>query len=95
MIEQVKTLLGIEDSKQDAVLLLIVSNISSHLQILLGKAEIPVQLEFVIVELAVRRFNRIGSEGMKSEGTEGHNITFYDLESDFVPYMKLIDKFAE
>lgn len=95
MIEQVKTLLGIEDSVQDAVLLLIVSNITSHLQILLGKTEVPKSLEFVIVELAVRRYQRIGSEGMKAESVEGHNITFYDLADDFVPYMRLIEKFAE
>ena len=41
----------------------------------------------------MRRFNRIGTEGMKSESVEGHSVSFYDLEKEFVPYHDVIDKF--
>jgi len=40
--------------------------------------EIPKELEYIVVELSVIRFNLIGSEGMKSENIEGHSISFGD-----------------
>lgn len=90
IIDDVKTLLEIEDTRQDGVLSLIISNVSSHLKALLGQ-EIPPELEFIVTEITIRRFNRIGTEGMKSESVEGHSITFYDLEDEFKPYEKIIE----
>lgn len=87
---KIKTLLNIQDDAQDAVLDILIDNVTSHLKALLGK-EIPAGLEFIIVEIVIRRFNRIGSEGMKSESVEGHNITFYDLKDEFVPYLDIIN----
>lgn len=90
MLEKVKTLLNIQDSEQDAVLDILIDNVTSHLKILLGK-EVPTELQFVIVEITIRRYNRIGSEGMKSESVEGHRIDFYDLKDEFIPYMDIIN----
>ena len=90
MLERIKTLLGIEDSLQDAVLTVIMENVSSHLKALLGK-EIPTELNYIVEEITVRRFNRLGTEGMKSEEVEGHSVTFYDLKDEFVPYEDVID----
>ena len=90
MLDRIKTLLGIEDSLQDAVLSIIIENVSSHLRALIGK-EIPPELEFIVVEISIRRFNRLGTEGMKSESVEGHNVTFYDLKDEFVPYKEVIE----
>lgn len=88
-IERIKALLGIEDTLQDGVLNIIVENVSSHLKALLGK-DIPEDLNFIVEEITIRRFNRLGTEGMKSESVEGHNITFYDLRDEFVPYEEII-----
>lgn len=44
---------------------------------------VPKELEYIHVELIVRRFNRIGSEGMKTESLEGHSATYDDGLSDF------------
>lgn len=90
MKDKIKTLLNIQDDAQDAVLDILIDNVTSHLKALLGK-EVPIGLEFIIVEIVIRRFNRIGSEGMKSESVEGHNITFYDLKDEFVPYLDIIN----
>lgn len=38
--------------------------------------EIPHDLEYIVVETTIARFNRIGSEGMRSESVEGHDMTF-------------------
>src|SRR5690625_422636 len=90
MLERIKTLLGIKDNLQDAVLDIIITNVSEHLKALLGK-DIPETLNFIVEEISIRRYNRIGTEGMRSESVEGHNVTFYDLKDDFEPYMDIID----
>ena len=89
MRERIKTLLGIEDTLQDDVLNIIIENVSKHLKVMLGK-EIPEDLNFIVEEITIRRFNRLGTEGMKSESVEGHSITFYDLKDEFVPYHDII-----
>lgn len=90
MLERIKTLLGIEDTLQDDVLDIIIENVSKHLKAMIGK-EIPEELNFIVEEITIRRFNRLGTEGMKSESVEGHSITFYDLKDEFVPYHEIID----
>ncbi len=89
MLKKIKTLLGINDNLQDEVLQIIIDNVSAHLTALLGK-EVPKELNFIVEEISIRRFNRLGTEGMKSESVEGHNITFYDLKDEFVPYESII-----
>lgn len=90
MLERIKTLLGITDTLQDELLSVIVDNVSNHLELMLGK-EVPQKLEFVVVEVSIKRFNRVGVEGMKSEWIEGHKTEFYDSQDDFIPYNSLIE----
>ena len=98
--ENVKVVLDIQDDTQDAVLDILIRNVESHLKGLLRKVNksitaIPPELEYIVEEIVIRRYNRIGSEGMKSESVEGHNITFYDLKDEFVPYTDIIDDYKE
>lgn len=100
MLERIKTLLGIEDTLQDDVLDIIIENVSKHLLSKLKRVnksitEVPDELDYIIEEIAIRRYNRIGTEGMRSESVEGHNVTFYDLDQDFVPYQDVIDDYKE
>lgn len=90
MLERIKTLLGITDTLQDELLSILISNVSNHLIVMLGK-DIPADLEFIVEEITVRRFNRLGTEGMKTESVEGHSVTFYELTDEFVPYQSIID----
>lgn len=90
MLKRIKTVLDIEDDKQDDVLDILISNVSNHLKAKLGK-DIPESLDFIVEEITIRRFNRIGTEGMQSESVEGHSITFYDLEKEFTPYEDIIN----
>lgn len=94
MLQKIKTLLGISDALQDTVINQIVEDVTSHLSILLGK-EVPLELEFIIREISIRRFQRLGSEGMKSELVEGHRVDFYDLDKEFDPYMTVIENYKK
>lgn len=98
--EKVKVLLNIQDSIQDRVLDILIENISSYLFRLLKRVnpeitEIPEELSFIIMEIVIIRFNRIGSEGMQSEAVEGHSITFNNLGDEFIPYMDIIDDYKK
>jgi hypothetical protein len=90
MLNNIKTVLGIKDNEQDEVLLIIVQNVQNHLKALLGK-EIPDELTFIVEEVATKRYNRLGSEGMKSESVEGHSVTFQDAVEEFAPYEAVIE----
>jgi hypothetical protein len=96
MLERIKIMLGITDNLQDDLLDVLVTNVTKHLQGMLKRvdpaiADVPDEIEYIIEEVVVRRYNRIGSEGMKSDSAEGHTVTFYDLKDEFIPYQYIID----
>lgn len=90
IIEQVKTLLGISDDLQDNLLLVIQMLTESHFKAYSKQDNIPENLNYIIVEVMVKRFNRIGSEGMSSQTVEGLSTAF-ELD-DFAEYGKVIHR---
>ena len=68
--------------------------IAERLLIRLDETEIPLSLEYVVDEATIRRFNRIGSEGMKSESVEGHSVTYIDGD-ELAPYESAIVAYLE
>lgn len=52
---------------------------------------IPEELQYIVTEVAIKRYNRIGSEGMTSESVEGHSISFSN--SDFDEYLDAIESY--
>lgn len=100
ILKRVKTIIGVEDNKQDEVLDIFIANAKSHLLALFRKVNkeitsIPEETEYIIEEITVRRYNRLGSEGFKSELVEGHRVDFYDLKDEFDPYLDIIDSYKE
>lgn len=95
MLNELKLLLGIasDDTSKDDLLKLIISAVTARLKVLLGGVQPPDSLDYVVREVAVVRFNKIGSEGMSSHSVEGESITFND--SDFSGYMDDIQAFLE
>lgn len=91
MLENLKILLGITDTEQDERLNLILENTRARLRLMLGGMEPPEELNHVIVEVAVIRFNRIGSEGLSSHTVEGESYSFTD--DDFSAYSDELEAF--
>ena len=61
MLEKLKLYLGITDSGRDDLLNLIISGTQSRLKVLLGGTdEVPDALEYIIIDVAAVRYNRIG-----------------------------------
>lgn len=90
--DNVKTVLGITDTLQDAVIDILIRNVEARLTVWFkqhtAETKIPTELRFIVEEMVIDRFNRLGSEGMKSEAVEGHSVTF--KEDDFAPYAEIL-----
>ena len=93
MLNELKLLLGIVDDSLDEKLKLIIATATARLRVLLGGLEPPESLEYIIREVSVIRFNKIGSEGMKSQTVEGESMTFDD--NDFSGFMDEIQAYLE
>lgn len=95
MREDVKKLLGITDTLQDAQIDLIIKHTEAWLKLWFmqhtDRTTIPEEVQFIIAEVAVKRFNRLGSEGMSKEDVEGHSVTYKD--DDFAGYMSLLSSY--
>lgn len=76
-LEDVKTYLGITDTAKDDLLNSIISTTESRLKNLLGGAEsVPEELAYIVTEVSVIRYNRIGSEGVSSHSVEGESMSW-------------------
>lgn len=94
MLEQIKQLLGLEnDESRDDLLATIINLATARLKLLIGGIEPPEELEHIIVELAVTRFNKIGSEGLSSHSVEGESLSF--TENEFAPFSAEIQAFLD
>ena len=95
MLTDLKLFLGIDaaDTDRDPLLNLIIAHTTARLKRLLGGIDVPQDMQYIIIEVSVIRFNRIGSEGVSSHSVEGESLTFND--DDFSGYADDIKAFLE
>lgn len=92
-LQDVKILLGAHDERVDIIYNKTEQRLLSRLKRSLKEvADVPIELEYIVDEVAIARFNRIGSEGMASESMDGHSATydssdFNAFERDIVDYI--------
>ena len=87
MLDKLKLMLGLEDEINavlDTKLTLILDSTKARLKMLLGGIEPPEDMNHIILEVSIKRFNRIGSEGLTGHTVEGESLTF--VERDFDEY---------
>ncbi|BDZ79124.1 phage head-tail connector protein [Claveliimonas bilis] len=96
MLEDLKRMLGLplhEDEDLDKKLDWILSTTRARLKVLLGGIDPEDDLDYIITEVSIVRYNRIGSEGAQSHTVEGESTSF--LNSDFDAYMDDIQAYKE
>lgn len=91
LLNRVKVLLGITNNDNEELLREIIEITKSKILNYVNESELPNELEFVLVELAIKRFNRIGSEGFTSETVDGKTMSYED--SEFEGYKKYLDDY--
>ena len=85
LLNRIKTLLGIPDN--DELIYEITELTKSKILNYINEVELPLELEFVLVELTVQRYNRIGSEGIASESVDGKSVSYEDIFENYKPYL--------
>src|SRR5574344_1459319 len=83
MLTEIKRTLEITDTSLDAQLNDFIDRITDRLLLRLGVEFLPLELRFIVVECAVKRFNLKGNEGMSSYSQEGESITYSDLVDEY------------
>ena len=81
LLNRVETLLGVFDNSNlvNEIIELTKEKILNYI----NEDELPRELEFILVELSIQRYNRIGSEGIASESVDGKSVSY---EDDFENY---------
>lgn len=98
-LNKLKLLLGIteEETDSDALLYLILDNTRMQLLFKLGVSgqitDVPDELSYIQLEVAVKRFNRLKNEGMSSYTQEGESMTFNT--NDFDEFQDDIDEWKK
>ena len=85
LLNRIKTLLGITDN--DELIHEITELTKSKILNYINEVELPLELEFVLVELTIQRYNRIGSEGIVSESVDGKSVSYEDVFENYKPYL--------
>ena len=76
-LDYIKILLGLEDDdSQDEILAILLSNAVSTINVYLGVTELPNELEFVAEQLAIIKYNKLGSEGISTEKIDVLSTTY-------------------
>ena len=88
LLNRIKTLLSIEGNEN--LIYEIVNITESKILNYINATEMPKELEFVLIELSIQRFNRIGSEGIASESIDGKSVSYDD---DFTGYKHYLDDY--
>ena len=84
MLDKILLLLGLDDETITDKVEAIMEMTEQRLMLMLGQSSIPDALSFVVVEVTIARFNRIGSEGTSSHSVSNESMTWSD--DDFKPY---------
>lgn len=83
MLETLKSLIDVAPEEDlDSKLKYLLSAASQRLKVLLGGLEPPSELEYIIIDVAAARFNRLGSEGLTSHSVEGESCNFSSNDFD-------------
>lgn len=86
ILNRVKTILGVED--KDVLLQVLIQNQIEAIQLLIKEDVVPDSLAYIVVETTIARYNRLGSEGLKSEGIDVISQSF--IENLLEPYQTQI-----
>ncbi len=96
MFEDLRILLGLPEELDEAtekMLLTILKAAKQRLKFKLDGLEPPEELNYIIVDISIKRFNRIGSEGTTIHQVEGESRSFAD--DDFAEYEEDIKRYLD
>ena len=89
-LDRIKLKLGITDNEKDDLLMVLLGDAQDYMSIYIESKEIPTELEFIAEEVAIKRYRRIGSEGISTEKIDVLSTSYKsDDFYEYKPLMKL------
>lgn len=92
VIENVMVDLNVSDDETETLLTILLDRVIKHFKAEYKTADIDDSLSFVFEDCVIKRFNRRGAEGAKSESVDGHSMSYYDNENEFKPYDDMLQR---
>jgi len=87
MLEKIKLLLNITDDDRDELLELLISLCKDEACEYCNLMEYNKKLDYIVIQMVIERFNRIGSEGATSQSTSGISTNYDSFYSEKVRKM--------
>lgn len=94
MLEKIKLLLNkAEDENFDDLLVTLIGLCKDEAIVYCNRETYDESMDFVVIQMVIERFNRIGSEGTTSQSASGAGATYDSFYSDKV--VRLLNKFRK
>lgn len=95
LLSDLKEMLGLpeEDNTPDRKLTLILNGTKKRLRFLLGGLDPPDEMDYIVLDVSIIRYNKLGSEGLSSHSVEGESLSWSD--NDFSGYMDDINAYLD
>lgn len=98
LLDSIKLRIGIEDTKQDDLITDIIADVQARVlayinQDGLAQSELPNGLDFVIKDVTIRIYNKIGDEGKESSSEGNVSNTWESI--DLSKYADALDVYRE
>jgi hypothetical protein len=93
--EIIQTILGITvvETEKIALVDLIIEQSQAKICAYINASIVPAELNFIIIELTIERYNKIGSEGLLSESIEGIQYSYSDT-FELERYTTYLDRYV-
>lgn len=93
ILANVKIKLSIADDSEDDLLELLLNDAYNYMMIYFD-GEVPTELQFIMENVAVKKYRRLGAEGIYIEKIDVLSTT-YESGDDFAEYIPIMTKYKE
>ena len=76
ILDEIKISLELSSFDKDELLLSLISRSTRQVLNYIKEDKMPGELEYIVIELVIARYNRIGSEGLNSENSDGVSFSY-------------------
>ena len=93
-MEKLKLLIGIkiDDTSKDALLSILLEQATSELKQYCYREQLPVEANNVIIDMAVVKYNLLGTEGLSSQSYSGMNEAYANYSPQLIKSMNRFRK---
>lgn len=99
LLDSIKLRIGIEDNKQDALITDIIADVQARVLAYINQdgvvqSALPTGLDFIIKDITIRIYNKIGDEG-KESSSEGNVSNSWETPADLSDYSDVLDVYRK